>query len=236
MRINKYLSLCQQGSRRKVEEYITQGKVSINGKKVVSLSTQVDEENDIVMINGNVVQPEKEKVYVILNKPRGFITSLKDEKKRPVVTDLLPNYGVQVYPVGRLDYNSEGLLLLTNDGTFTNSVIHPKNKIEKEYEVTFSGDLTQEKLTKLKKPFYLDGYRTTPAKITRVRKINNKKSSISIVIYEGRNRQIRKMFASLDLKVITLKRIRIGNLHLSGLKTGRYKLLSKNDINKVLEK
>ena len=235
MRINKYLSMCEIGSRRKVEDLIINGNVSVNGKVVTNLATQVVEGQDVVKVNGNVVELINDFVYIMLNKPKGFITSTSDEKNRPTVMSLVNNVNVKIYPVGRLDYNSQGLLLLTNDGTFANQVIHPTQNLEKEYIVEFSGNLTPEKIARLQKPFILDGHRTMPAKVFNITKPHKGKQQPNIIIFEGKNRQIRKMFEIVDLKVLNLLRIRIGGLRLNKLPLGSIKELNKNERNSIFK-
>lgn len=231
MRINKYLASCGLGSRRKVEELIINKKIKVNGVIVTDLSTDI-KDNDIVFFVDKKVILETEKVYIMLNKPKCYITSLKDEKDRRVVTDLIKNCKVKVFPVGRLDYNTEGLLILTNDGDFANEIIHPSKHISKTYEVKTKFMLTNKQMAQIRKGIIIDSQLTLPAEITFIDRDENY-FVYHITIYEGRNREIRKMFESLNLKIYNLKRLSIGNLELGDLQMGKYKYLTKEEINKI---
>lgn len=231
MRINKYLAMCELGSRRKVEEFVLNGLVSINDKIIKDLSYDVSD-NDIVKFKGNIVKPESNKVYIMLNKPRCYITSLKDEKDRKIVTDLLKGVKEKVFPVGRLDYNTEGLLLLTNDGDWANSITHPSKHICKTYEVKIKHMPTNKQLNSLRTGIVIDGRKTLPAKVNIVAQEDDF-VILHITIFEGRNREIRKMFEFLNLKIYNLKRISIGQLLLGDLKEGKFKYLNKQEINMV---
>ena len=227
MRINKYLAACELGSRRKVEEYILAGKITINGAICKDLAYDVSD-NDVVLFNGKEINPIKDKVYIMLNKPKCYITSLKDEKDRRVVTDLLKSVKVKVFPVGRLDYNTEGLLLLTNDGDWANSITHPSKHICKTYEVKLKYMPTNKQLNMLKSGIVIDGKKTLPAKVSLIDQDENY-YYLNITIYEGRNREIRKMFEALNLKICNLKRLSIGELQLGNLEMGKFKYLSNKD-------
>ena len=231
MRINKYLADCGIGSRRKVEEYILQGKVKINECVVNNLSTQINE-NDIVKFNNKIVVPVAKKVYILLNKPKGYLTTVSDIYNRKTVLDLLKDVPFRVYPVGRLDYDTEGLLILTNDGDFANKVIHPRNNICKTYEVEVKYPLNNENILKLTSGMIIDGYKTTPAKLNNYRKIKNK-YIFNLSIFEGRNRQIRKMVEQINNEVVNLKRLSIGNLTLGKLKRGEYRYLTTNELKNI---
>ena len=203
MRINKFLASCGLGSRRKVEDLITSGKIFVNNEicKVLSYDVQ---EGDKVAYNNKIVTPVKDKVYIMLNKPKCYITSLSDEKDRKIVLDLLKDVKTKVFPVGRLDYNTEGLLLLTNDGDFANSIIHPSQHIAKTYEVKTKVIPTNKQLNSLRNGIVIDGKKTLPAKVQIVGQ-DEEFCIIHITIYEGRNREIRKMFESLKIKIYNLK-------------------------------
>ena len=233
MRINKYLATCGLGSRRSVEELIKKGLISINDKVVIDLSFDVSSE-DIVKYKGKVLSLVEDKVYIMLNKPKCYITSTKDEQGRKVVLDLLKGCKYKVFPVGRLDYNTEGLLLLTNDGDWANNITHPSNHISKTYVVTTKYMLTNKQMNMIRNGIVIDGRRTLPAKIELIDK-DEKYYIYHITIYEGRNREIRKMFESLELKIYSLKRIQIGTLTLGDLEDGKYRYLDKKEINKVFE-
>ena len=228
IRINKYIASCGICSRRSAEEIILVGRVKINGQVVTELSAKV-KQGDTVEVDGKKISLEQEKVYIMLNKPRGYVTTSKEQFGRPSVLDLL-HIPQRVFAVGRLDMDSEGLLLLTNDGEFANEIIHPTKHIAKTYEVTLKKEISSEDIEKLKYGVDIGGYITQPAV---VQKINVKK--IIITIYEGKNRQVRKMCEAVGNKVTNLKRISIGNLKLGELKIGKYKYLTKKDINKIFE-
>lgn len=231
MRINKFLAGAGIGSRRKVEEYILAGKVSINGQIVTELGYDV-KDDDKVKYNGKLLSVDEKKTYIMLNKPKCYITSLSDEKGRKVVTDLLKGIKERVFPIGRLDYNTEGLLLLTNDGDMANNIIHPSSEIGKTYEVKVKYNPTTKQLNEIRRGIVIDGKRTLPAK-AEVVDYEDPYYIIHVTIYEGRNREIRKIFEYLNLKIYNLKRLSIGGLSLGDLEMGKYKILSEREINKV---
>ena len=232
MRINKYLSSCELGSRRKVEEFVLNKKVKINDIIITDLAYDV-KDGDIVKYNGNVVTPQTNKVYIMLNKPRCYITSLKDEKDRNIVTNLLKGVREKVFPVGRLDYNTEGLLILTNDGDFANSIIHPSSEIQKTYEVKTKVLLTNKELSSVRKGMTIDGVKYLPAKIEFMQ-TDQEYFVYNVTIIEGKNREIRRIFESMKVKSYSLKRLSIGSLKLGNLETGKYKYLHENQIRLVL--
>lgn len=227
MRINKYLASAEIGSRRKVEEYILNGKVAVNGKIVTNLATDITDK-DIVTYNGNQIQIQNKKVYIVLNKPKCYITSVSDEKDRKVVLDLVKSCKEKVFPVGRLDYNTEGLLLLTNDGDWANKIIHPSKHISKTYEVKLKYLPTNKQLNALRTGIIIDGEKTLPAKVEVVDN-DQEYYVVHITIIQGRNRQVRKMFESLKLKIYNLKRISIGGLSLGNLEMGKFKYLTQEE-------
>lgn len=234
MRINKYLASCELGSRRKVEELILSGKIEVNGKILDSLSYDV-KESDVVKYNGKVIHLQENKVYIMLNKPRCYITSLKDEKDRKVVTDLLKNLRVKVFPVGRLDYNTQGLLLLTNDGDWANKIVHPSNHIYKTYEAKLKVVLTGKELNQIRKGMIIDDVNYLPAKIEQVSS-DDEYNYYNITIMEGKNREIRRIFEFFKVKIYALKRISIGELQLADLQEGKYRYLSETEKNLVFER
>ena len=233
MRINKYLATCGLGSRRGVEELIKKGDISVNGKVVTDLSYDISS-TDLVKYKGKPVNLVEDKVYIMLNKPKCYITSTKDEQGRKVVLDLLKGCKYKVFPVGRLDYNTQGLLLLTNDGDWANDIIHPSKHISKTYVVTTKYMLTNKQLNQVRNGIVIDGKRTLPAKIELVDK-DDSLFYYHITIYEGRNREIRKMFEFLGLKIYSLQRIQIGLLELGLLEEGKYRYLDKKEIKMVFE-
>lgn len=223
MRINKFLASCELGSRRHVEEFVTSGRISVNNKVIKNLAYDVGDE-DIVSFDGKIVKPASKKVYIMLNKPRCYITSLKDEKDRKVVTDLLKNVKEKVFPVGRLDYNTQGLLLLTNDGDWANNIIHPSKHIYKTYEVKLKVILTNKELNSIRKGMIIDNIKYLPAKI-ELSHNDEDYYYYHITIMEGKNREIRKIFESMNVTVYALKRLSIGCLELGDLQEGKYVFL-----------
>ncbi len=233
MRINKFLAQSELGSRRSVEQLVLSGKVSINGEVVTNLAHQV-EAGDVVMVNGKKVTQTENKVYMMLNKPIGYLSSTVDQFGKPNVLKLLPKMQEKVYPIGRLDFNTEGLLLLTNDGDYANRVLHPSNEMEKEYVVTCKPCATNAQLQTLQTPMNINGYTIQPAILTQVKRTANA-TNMHIIIHEGRNRQIRNMFEQVGLKVVALTRIRIGGLKLNDLPVGQHIILTETEKNKVFK-
>ena len=232
MRINKYIAHAGVASRRNAEELIKNGHVTINGTVVDNLATQV-KASDRVEIDGSPIYNE-EKVYYLLNKPRGVISSVSDEKVRKTVVDLLPEVRERIYPVGRLDWDTSGLLILTNDGDFTDKMIHPRNEIDKVYLARVKGIATKENLRPLTRGVMVDGRKTKPAHyhIVKVDKEKNR-SVVELTIHEGRNHQVKKMFEEVGLLVDKLSRIRFGTLDLAGLRPGEFRKLSKKEISQL---
>lgn len=232
MRINKYIAHAGVASRRNAEELIKNGHVTINGTVVDNLVTQV-KASDRVEIDGSPIYNE-EKVYYLLNKPRGVISSVSDEKGRKTVVDLLPEVRERIYPVGRLDWDTSGLLILTNDGDFTDKMIHPRNEIDKVYLARVKGIATKENLRPLTRGVMVDGRKTKPAHyhIVKVDKEKNR-SVVELTIHEGRNHQVKKMFEEVGLLVDKLSRIRFGTLDLAGLRPGEFRKLSKKEISQL---
>lgn len=227
-RLQKVIANMGYCSRRKAEELILKGKVTVNGKLVDTLGTKVSEKDEIV-VEGNLLS-KNQKEYYLLYKPRGIITSTKDEKNRKTVIDLIPT-NTRIYPVGRLDYDTSGILLLTNDGELTNAFIHPKNEIDKVYVAKIKGFISPKDLKLLSSGVVIDGKKTSKgkAKLKRFDKKTNT-SIVELTIHEGRNHQVKKMFEVLGYQVLKLKREQIGCLNLSGLKVGEYRRLSPKEI------
>ncbi|MDZ7722728.1 MAG: pseudouridine synthase [candidate division KSB1 bacterium] len=229
MRINKYLAACGFGSRRSVEALITSGQVKINGKPVSDLSVQVNEEKDSVYVNDKKALLPNLDIYILLNKPRGYITTNKDERGRKSVIDLV-DIKQRIFPVGRLDAQSEGLLLLTNDGEMANRLMHPRYKFSKIYRVKLDKPLDRADFLPIVKGIELEDGKTAPAK---ARWYTDEPDRVEIVLKEGKNRQIRRMFETLGYSVKSLKRITYGPLKLSGVKRGEWRYLNANEIREL---
>jgi len=229
-RLQKVLAEYGIASRRKCEQLILEGKVKVNGVLVTELGTKVDKFYDEIALDDNKLISLDKKVYVLLNKPIGYICSVKDQFNRPVVTDLLKSLKGRIYPVGRLDYDTEGLLILTNDGDLAYILTHPKHEVNKEYVALVSGIVQDEDIEKFKLGLFIDDYKTAPA-ILEILKKNKDTSLIKVTIHEGKNRQIRKMCEAIGHKVINLERISIGNISLGKLASGKYRFLSEKEIN-----
>ena len=233
-RLQKFLANAGIASRRKCEELILDGKIKVNGIIVKELGTKINE-NDVVEYCGKIVKKDNEKIYILLNKPIGYITTVKDQFDRETVLDLI-KIDKRIVPVGRLDMYTSGALILTNDGEFVNKLTHPKNEINKTYNVTISGIICKEDVQKLEKGVKIDStYITKPAKV-KILKIDekNKISRIQIVIHEGKNRQVRKMCEAIEKKVIALHRSKIGNIDVKDLKLGEWRYLTKEEIKNFL--
>ena len=229
-RLQKYLADCGIASRRKAEELIKDGKVEVNGKIVTELGTKVIIDKDIVKYNGKEVKIVDNKVYILLNKPIGYVTTSKDQFGRPSVLDLV-KVKERIVPVGRLDMYTSGVLILTNDGEFIYKVTHPKHEIEKTYNVTIKGIITKEEIEKLKNGVKIEDYITHKAKV-KILKIEEEKniSRIQIIIHEGKNRQVRKMCEAIEKKVLALHRSKIGNIDVKDLKLGTWRYLKREEI------
>ena len=228
MRINKYLALCGIGSRRKVEGYITAGEVMVNGNVVTELSTDINPKKDVVVYNGQKLSMPSGYVYYKLHKPKGYICSANDEHGRKTIYDLV-DVPERVFSVGRLDYNSEGLLLLTNDGDFANALTHPSNHVNKEYIVTIEGEILESELAVLRAGVVENGKRMPSSKV-KLLEYKNNVSRLSVIIDEGQNRQIRRMFEAIGKTIILLKRVAIGGLKLGGLERGKLKKLTEKEL------
>lgn len=229
-RLQKYLAAAGIASRRKCEELILQGKIEVNGKIVKELGTKVTDK-DKIKYNGKIVKKEEEKVYILLNKPIGYVTTVKDQFSRDTVLDLV-RINKRIVPVGRLDMYTSGALILTNDGDLVNKLIHPKNEVNKTYNVTVAGKVSIEDIKKLEEGVIIDeAYKTKPAKV-KILKIDEEKniSRIQITIHEGKNRQIRKMCEAIGKRVIALHRSKIANLEVNKLKLGEWRYLTPNEI------
>ncbi|MDS0524449.1 rRNA pseudouridine synthase [Clostridium sp. SHJSY1] len=227
-RLQKYMARCGIASRRKCEEIILSGKIKVNDIIISELGTKVNSIKDKVEYEGKLILPEEKKVYIMLNKPEGYITSVKDEKNRQTVLDII-NVQERIYPIGRLDYDSSGLIILTNDGEIYNKIIHPRVKIVKEYIALVKGEIKKVELEKLEKGIDIGGYITAPSKVELLNYVE-KNSLIKIGIHEGKNRQIRRMCSVVNHEVISLKRIGIGKIKLGDLKKGEFRDLSIEEL------
>lgn len=232
VRLQKYMSECGIASRRKSEELIEQGKVRVNGV-VASVGDKINPKKDTVTVSGKKLVRQKECKYIMLHKPRGFITTMSDEMERKCVAQLIEDVPVRVYPVGRLDRDSEGLLLFTNDGEFANALTHPKKHVSKTYRVTVRPGVTEEQLAAITDGIIIDDRKTAPAEVRVVTKEENR-VVLEIILYEGRNRQIRKMCEQLGLEVARLKRTAVGSVKLGMLKQGDWRELSEEEVRKLM--
>lgn len=234
MRIQKYLASCGVASRRKAEELVAQGLVKINGKPA-QIGDKVDPGYDKVEVKGQWVRPEKKKIYVMLYKPEGIVTTSSDEQGRGTVLDLVKDIQERIYPVGRLDMNTQGLLFLTNDGEFANQITHPKNKIEKTYLAHVKGgELSYEELKKLRRGVELEDGMTQPARVDVAEVYEDGTTLLKIVIHEGRNRQVRRMLEAVGHPVLQLKRSEIGGVSLGNLPYGKWRHLKPGEIERLL--
>lgn len=225
-RLNKYIASCGICSRRKADELITNGRVKINDVVATSLGEKVSD-IDVVKVDEKVLQKESRKVYIVLNKPKGYVTTNSDEYNRKNVIDLI-HEDVRVYPIGRLDMDTEGLLLLTNDGEFSNNIMHPRNKIEKTYIVTTDTNVTNDQIEHLKNGVDIGDYITRPAKVKKIGK-----DKIQIIISEGKNRQVRRMCEAVNINLLNLRRVQIGNITLGTLQSGKYRYLTEQEKNNM---
>ena len=226
-RLQKILSARGIASRRKAEEWILAGRVQVNGS-VAQLGDGADPDIDEILLDGRPLPSMEDHVYIMLNKPRGYVTTLSDEKGRQNVAQLVADCGVRVYPVGRLDMDSEGLLLLTNDGDFANKLMHPKHEVKKTYEVTVRGYHPAAPAL-LRRPIELDGYPIRESQVKLVR-AEGEKAKLLVTIHEGRNRQVRRMCEAAGMTVTRLRRIQEGNLHLGNLPLGKWRNLTEDEV------
>lgn len=228
MRLQKLLSERGVASRRKAEELIEQGKVKVNGR-VAHLGDKADPRRDVILVSGKRLAKAEEPTYILLNKPRGYVTTMQDEMGRKCVAELVERVGVRVYPVGRLDRESEGMLLMTNDGDFANAIMHPSTHVAKNYRVTLRSEITDEQLNAIHEGIELDGRKTAPADIVVLTEEPGR-TVVEIVLYEGRNRQIRRMCEQLGLEVIRLRRVAIGGVKLGMLQPGKWRYLDPKEV------
>ncbi len=232
VRLQKFLAECGIASRRKSEELIDQGVVRVNGQ-VASIGDKINPKSDTVTVRGKKIVAQKSHTYIMLHKPRGFITTMSDERDRKCVAELIKDVPGRVYPVGRLDRDSEGMLLCTNDGEFANAMTHPRKHVPKTYRVTVRPTVTQEQITELTTGIVIDDRMTAPAEI-RVVTREEGRVVLEIILYEGRNRQIRKMCEAVGLEVARLKRTAVGSVKLGMLKQGDWRNLTEDEVRKLM--
>ena len=231
IRLQKHLSECGIASRRKAEELIAAGKVKINGH-IAEIGSKVDPKRDKVTVRGRAVVPVNEKVYIMLNKPRGFVTTMSDELGRKTVSDLVADAGSRIFPVGRLDRDSEGLLIMTNDGDFANKLTHPSSHVNKTYRVTVKGAAEEEQLLKMKEGILLGGRKTLPCDCF-VAERKPDRTVLIFILNEGRNRQIRRMCEAVGLEVLRLKRTEIAGVKLGMLPQGKWRPLNEREMRRL---
>lgn len=229
MRLNKFLASCGAASRRGADELISSGRVRVNSIVVTELGKMVETDNDMVTLDGKKVEPVSKITYIMLYKPKGCITSLRDEKGRKTVYDYLDVEVPHLVPVGRLDYDTEGLLLLTNDGELVNRLAHPSGEVPKSYLVRAEGEFPEHILAKLRKGVEIDGVKTKRSKVKLLEQ-GEKEAKLLVTITEGRNRQVRRMFEAVERNVVFLKRVAIGDLRLGGLARGAWRYLREEEV------
>ncbi len=234
IRLQKYLAEAGIASRRKAEKLILQGKIQVNGKVVTELGTKVEPKKDEVKYENKTVKIENKKIYILLNKPIGYVTTVKDQFNRDSVLDLV-KVKERLVPVGRLDMYTSGALILTNDGEFVYKVTHPKHEIDKTYTVTLKGIVSNENIEKLRQGVDIGGYITKPARV-KILKIDEEKqiTRLKIIIHEGKNRQVRKMCEAIGHKVLALHRSAIAGIDVKDIELGKWRYLSKEEVNKIV--
>ena len=234
IRLQKYIAECGIASRRKAEELILEGKIRVNGIIVTELGTKINPSKDIVEYNNKVIEPEQRNVYILLNKPIGYVTTVKDQFNRPSVLDLV-KVKERIVPIGRLDFYTSGALILSNDGDFVYKITHPKHEVNKTYNVTVKGIINDDEIEALRSGVKIDNYITKPAKVKILKTDKDKNiSRIQITIHEGKNRQIRKMCEAIGKKVLALHRSKIGNIDVKDLKIGEWRYLTDAEISDLI--
>ncbi|NMB33991.1 MAG: rRNA pseudouridine synthase [Clostridium sp.] len=228
MRLQKYIAKCGVTSRRKAEELIAQGRVSVNGSIVKQMGAKVGKK-DCVKIDDNVIQREENKIYIALNKPIGYISSVKDQFGRPTVLDLVDDLKERIFPVGRLDYNSSGLIFLTNDGNFANNLTHPRYKVSKTYQVVLDGTPKPNDIQRFRQGLRIDDTLTMPAQF-KILDTKGRRATAEITLCEGKNRQVRRMCDVIGCPVISLKRVSIGSVYLGDMEEGKWRILTEKEV------
>ncbi len=234
MRLNKYIASCGVASRRGADTIIAEGRVTINGRPVSTIGTDVDPDTDVVAVDGSLVSLKSKNIYILMNKPAGVLSTCHDDRGRKCVVDLINGVSQRVFPVGRLDYDTEGLMLLTNDGNFAYRCTHPKHEMDKTYEAVVHGRLDATAIKHLENGIVLDGIRTAPAKVSILERPDIK-NLYEITIHEGRNRQVKRMFEAVGCHVMQLKRTKLGKLTLGELPVGKWRYLSESEIKALVE-
>lgn len=229
MRIAKYMAAAGVASRRASEKIIEKGRVRINGIPVLQPGVQVDEEHDAVTVDGRRISIAKDRIYIMLNKPVGCVSTCHDDRDRMTVLDCIKGIDARLYPVGRLDFTTEGLLILTNDGDLANRLTHPSHQVGKRYYAVVDSFVSSADVKKLERGIFIEGGKTAPARI-KVMKATQDRTELTITIHEGRNRQVRRMFEAIEKNVVFLKRVSVGELVLGNLKKGEYRFLSAEEV------
>ncbi len=232
IRLQKYIAQCGISSRRKAEEYISAGRIAIDGVIIREMGTQVIPGENVITFDGKPIKAREELVYYLLNKPKGYVTTLADPQGRPIVTSLIKTRNARLFPVGRLDLDTEGALILTNDGEFAQKIQHPSHEINKTYEALVKGRPHQDKISQLERGIFLEGKMTSPASVSVKAKIADN-CLMRIIIHEGRKRQVKKMFAFIGHPVLQLKRTAYGKLTLGRIAPGGYRQLNPSELNKI---
>ena len=229
MRIAKFMAAAGVASRRKSEELIKKGVVRVNGRFVYDPATNVNPEIDEIYVSGRKIRIPDEKIYIMLNKPVGCVSTCHDDKGRRTVLDYVKGIDQRIYPIGRLDFTTEGLLLLTNDGELANKLMHPSHEVTKRYYVVVDSYVSQDEITQLERGVVIEGGKTAPARI-KVMNATPERTELTIIIHEGRNRQVRRMFETSGKNVVFLKRISVGDINLGPLKKGKYRMLTNEEV------
>lgn len=232
MRLQKYIAECGIASRRSAEKIIESGRVYVNGELVDYMGCVIDPDRDVVEVDGRVIEPENKKYYIMLNKPKNYVTTVSDDLGRPTVMQLVSDINARIYPVGRLDFDTTGLLIMTNDGEFANILTHPRHVVNKAYIARIDKPLDENQLERLRNGIELDGVMTSPAKAENIKR-PQKGFEVKITIHEGKNRQVRRMLDAVGANVMSLKRISVGSVTLGNLPEGKWRKLSDAEINKL---
>ena len=231
-RLQKILSHAGVASRRTAEEMICAGRVTVDGVPVTKLGVKYDAARHAIAVDGRRIEAQKKRLYILLNKPCGYLSTARDDRGRRTVLDLLPDFSARLYPVGRLDADTEGLLLITNDGAMTHGLLHPRYEIDKVYHARVNGVVTEEGLAQLRRGVFLTDGRTAPARV-RVLRTKKERTVVETVIHEGRNRQVRRMFAAIGCHVCALRRVRFAMLTLKGLSCGAFRHLTEEEVHEL---